>query len=425
VNKKPKPMKSSLMALLGGTALLCTNALPVQAAPAPSAEELWAVIQTQQKEIEQLKAQQKSTDQKVEDATQKVHATSETVEQTAQAVEQAQKTASKPSWVDRTKLGGYGELHYNNLESKNEIDLHRFVLFLGHEFSDRVRFYSELEVEHTGVEADGDPLAGEVELEQAFVELDIAQQHTARAGLFLVPAGIINETHEPPTFYGVERNPVETNIIPTTWWEAGAGVAGELAPGWGYDLSFTSGLETPTTGSNAYKIRNGRQKVSLAKADEGALTGRIKWTGLPGVELAATAQYQSDLTQGTGAAGTASSATLLETHAAIARGPWGLRALYARWDLDGAAPAAIGRDKQSGWYIEPSYKITSKFGLFARYNEWDNSAGASGPGNTEIRQIDAGLNYWPHEDVVLKLDIQNQSGSANDDGFNLGVGYQF
>lgn len=417
-----KPTKSSLMALLGGTALLCTNALPVQAAPAPSVEELWAVIQTQQKEIEQLKAQQKSTDQKVEDATQKVQATSETVEQTAQAVEQAQKTASKPSWVDKTKVGGYGELHYNNLESKNEIDFHRFVLFLGHEFSDRVRFFSELEVEHTQA---GEGKKGEVSLEQAYLEYDFASMHSARAGVLLVPAGIINETHEPTTFYGVERNPVETNIIPSTWREGGLGFAGEIAPGWGYDLTFTSGLKTPTTGSNAYKIRNGRTSVAQAEADSGALTGRIKWTGLPGVELAAALQYQDDLTQGAGAPDTSSSATLLETHAAITRGPWGLRALYARWDLDGDTPAAIGRDEQSGWYLEPSYKITPKLGLFARYNEWDNSAGASGPGNSEIRQIDAGLNYWLHEDAVLKFDIQNQSGGANDDGFNLGVGYQF
>lgn len=422
-----KPTKGNLTAFLGSTILLYMSALPAQAAaPAPKTmEEMWRIIQVQQKEIEHLKAQQEAAEQKIETTTQKVEATHQTVEQTAQAVEEAQKTASGPSWTDDTKIGGYGELHYNNLESKNEIDFHRFVLFFGHEFSDRIRFFSELEVEHAGVEADGDPLGGEVELEQAFVEFDVAEQHAARAGLFLVPVGILNETHEPNTFYGVERNPVETNIIPTTWWEAGAGATGELAGGWGYDVALTSGLETPTTGSNAYRIRNGRQKVSQAKADDGAFTGRIKWTGLPGVELAAVLQYQDDLTQGTGAPGTSSSATLIETHAALARGPWGLRALYARWDLGGSGPKAIGRDEQSGWYLEPSYKITPKLGLFARYNEWDNSAGSNGPGNTEIRQIDAGLNYWPHEDVVLKFDIQNQSGGADDDGFNLGVGYQF
>jgi hypothetical protein len=40
------------------------------------------------------------------------------------------------------------------------------------------------------------------------------------------------------------------------------------------------------------------------------------------------------------------------------------------------------------------------------------------------------VNYWPHEDVVLKADYQFQDGGTGDgftarDGFNLGVGYQF
>lgn len=408
----------------GAQLLLLTlgTGFAVQAAGAtPSVEDLWALVQAQQKEIERLKAQQVAADAKLE-------ATAGAVEETAAVAEAAaaqQMADTKPSWADKTTVGGYGEMHYNNLKSKNEIDFHRFVLFFGHEFSDRVRFFSELEVEHTGVEADGDPLAGEVELEQAFVELDIADKHAARAGIFLVPAGIINETHEPTTFYGVERNPIESNIIPATWWEGGIGAAGELAPGWSYDLSLTSGLETPTTGSNAYKIRNGRQKVSVAKANDGAVTGRLKWAGLPGVELAATLQYQSDLTQGTGAAGTSSSATLFETHAALSRGPLGLRALYARWDLDGASAKAIGRDKQNGWYLEPSYKLTNELGFFARYNQWDNNAGSGSTTDTKIRQVDVGLNYWPNEDVVLKFDVQQQSGAANDDGFNLGVGYHF
>ena len=42
-----------------------------------------------------------------------------------------------------------------------------------------------------------------------------------KAGLFLIPVGILNQTHEPDTFYGVERNNVEKNIIPTTCGEGG------------------------------------------------------------------------------------------------------------------------------------------------------------------------------------------------------------
>lgn len=332
--------------------------------------------------------------------------------------------ASAQAAPRQTTIGGYGELHYNNLETTNQIDFHRFVLFFGHQFTDRIRFFSELELEHS-LAGEGKP--GEVELEQAYIEFDLAQQHAAKAGLFIVPVGILNETHEPPTFYGVERNPVETNIVPTTWWEAGLGLSGKLAPAWSYDLALTSGLNVPTTGANAYKIRNGRQKVANATANDGAVTGRIKWTGIPGIEWAATAYYQEDMTQGIGAAGTAASGALLETHAIFTRGPFALRALYAQWDLDSAAAAngpSPGRDKQHGWYVEPAIKLTPKLGVFARHAQWDNNAGSGSTTDTAQKQTNVGLNFWPHEQVVLKADVQ-QGENGVEDGFNLGVGYMF
>ncbi len=319
---------------------------------------------------------------------------------------------------NNTTIGGYGELHYNNLDSKKEMDFHRFVLFFGHAFSDTIRFHSEVELEHS-LAGDGEP--GEVELEQAYIDFDLNDRHSARAGLFLVPVGIINETHEPPTFYGVERNPVESNIIPSTWWEGGGALSGELAPGLKYDAAITSGLNVPTSGANAFKVRNGRQKVAEAVAENLAYTARLRWTGLPGVELGGTLQYQDDVTQSQSAQ--AVSATLLEAHAVVSRGPFGLRALFATWNLDGTAPSAAGRDEQSGWYLEPSYKITPQVGVFARYSAWDNEAGNSV--DSEKNQTNIGVNFWPHENVVLKADLQAQGGAASDDGFNLGVGYQF
>ena len=97
---------------------------------------------------------------------------------------------------------------------------HRFVLFFGHKFNAATRMFSEFELEHA-LAGEGKP--GEVELEQAYIEHDFGDAFTGRAGVMLIPAGILNEVHEPPTFYGVERNNVEKNIIPSTWWEGGAG----------------------------------------------------------------------------------------------------------------------------------------------------------------------------------------------------------
>jgi hypothetical protein len=410
---KHHPFSPLLLAVL----LLFTTRVFAADQPAPSIEELWRIIQAQQAEIETLKQQQAQTEQKANAADEKAEAAVVAVEETA--------GSGSGNWAEKTTIGGYGELHYNNLDGsggaddKEEIDLHRFVLFLGHEFTDDIRFFSEIEYEH-GVA--GDDQVGEVEIEQAYVEFDLNDQHTARTGVALLPIGIINETHEPTTFYGVERNPVEKDIIPATWWAGGVGLFGEVAPGWGYDVVLHEGLKTSASAS--YKPRSGRQKTGKADAEDLAATARLKWTGLPGTEIAGSIQYQSDITQSKDP--DAGSAWLYELHAVVERGPFGLRALYARWDLDGSGPENIGADEQTGFYIEPSYRFNDQLGIFARYNQWDNKAGSSSA-DSEKEQWDIGLNWWPHEQVVLKADYQfqdNENGEEQD-GFNLGVGYEF
>jgi hypothetical protein len=338
----------------------------------------------------------------------------------------AESIESQPAVPEsRTTIGGYGELHVNLLEDqnsdkeKNELDLHRFVMFFNHEFNDRLRFVSELEVEHA-LAGDGAP--GEVELEQAYIEYDLAERHALRAGVFLVPVGILNETHEPNTFYGVERNPVENRIIPTTWWEGGLQFVGAFGDAWRYDVAAHSGLFT--TADDNYAIRAGRQKTAKARFDSQAMTGRLRWLGMPGLEVAASVQYQGDIAQESDP--TAGAATLFTSHVAWQRGGFGLKALYAAWDLDGPGPASVGADKQDGWFIEPSYRFNESWGVFARYNQWDNQAGDNS--DSEYAQWDLGVNYWLHPNVVFKMDYQDQDappGKAEYDGWNLGVGYQF
>jgi len=330
---------------------------------------------------------------------------------------------------NRTRLGGYGEMHYGDLDSGREMDFHRFVLFVSHKFSETVSFHSELELEHS-VAGEGQP--GEIELEQAYVQWDFTEGHHLKTGLFLVPAGLINETHEPETFYGVERNPVEKNIIPSTWWEGGVALNGEITAGWSYDLAVHSGLHLDTDNVSASKrtsIRSGRQKVGEANADSLAWTGRIRYTGVPGLLWGLSAQYQEDLSQDEagGIALDRLDARLLETHLVWQSGSFSLSALYANWKLDKSADLLNpGAKKQTGWYVEPSWRINAQWGVFARYSSYDLTAGDSLTSNQQ-QQTDVGVNYWLHERVVFKLDFQRQSNDQGSevDGFNLGVGYSF
>lgn len=376
-----------------------TPLLPMSAAMALAVTAAPSMAQSDQERIEELEAR---------------------VEALADAIDRGTGGTGKDVFI-----GGYGELHYNNLENDGtgedfeQFDFHRFVLEFGYDFTDDIRFFSEFEVEHALVEDTGDGSGpGELELEQAYVEFDLNDQHRIKGGVFLIPVGILNETHEPPTFFGVERNQVENKIVPTTWWAAGGLLSGNLGDsGFSYDFGVHEGFETEDA-----VIRSGRQKSAKANGDSLAATGRLKYTGIRGLELAGTLQFQADLSQGTG--GPAEEATLLETHAHWRSGPFEVRALYAAWDVDGNNLDS-DQETQDGFYVEGAYRFNEKIGVFARQsnvNFWDGSREVDNDRTT------VGLNYWPHPDVVFKFDIQqDDADNAEDaqDGFNLGIGYQF
>ena len=132
-----------------GLLLLSASFASAQEAPT-TIQEVWEIVQRQQAEIDALRAELSeardglaATEEKVAESEARIEATGDVVESLAFA-------DSAPS---KTTIGGYGELHYNQISSdagdKDEIDFHRFVLFFGHEFSDRVRFFSEFELEHS------------------------------------------------------------------------------------------------------------------------------------------------------------------------------------------------------------------------------------------------------------------------------------
>jgi hypothetical protein len=402
--------------LLSAMALVCLLASPNIYAQ-ESNTELLAKLEFLQQQIDELKQQLEKTQNQTVETDAKVEAVAEVIES---GTTQVAKTS-------RTTISGYGELHYNNLSAQdashdlNEVDFHRFVLFFGHEFNDKTRFYSEFELEHS-LSGDGKP--GEVELEQAFVEFDLNPGLYAKAGLFLIPVGLINETHEPPTFYGVERNDVESIIVPSTWWEAGAGINGRLGSDWDWAVAATSGLQMETTGSNAFRVRSGRQKVAKALASDGAITGRLRYMGISGLQAAVTVQYQFDPSQA--ANDGLDDGTLLEAHIDYRRGDFGLRALFAHWDFSGDAVEAADADKQTGWYVEPSYRLNNKLGFYTRYEEVDAARNRD-----QFSQWELGLNWWPAENVVVKFDYRDRSHDLDGErgrdftGIDIGLGYSF
>ncbi len=178
------------------------------------------------------------------------------------------------STASATAIGGYGELTLNAPAiGPSVIDLRRLVLFVGHNFNERIRFYSELEVEHA-VASSTDK--GEFEVEQAYLDGLFTRHFNLRAGLIIMPVGIINVYHEPPTFNGVDRPDVDTLVIPSTWREAGFGAFGEITQGLSYQVYFTSGFNA--NGFTAESgIAEGHQEAQLASASTFGAVARLTY----------------------------------------------------------------------------------------------------------------------------------------------------
>ncbi|HKF41847.1 MAG TPA: hypothetical protein VKG01_01975, partial [Thermoanaerobaculia bacterium] len=174
--------------------------------------------------------------------------------------------ASKVYGKKGVSIGGYGEFLYQDFDKtrqdgepsdlRSNVDLLRAVLYFGYKFDDRWVFNSEIEAEHAVTASDK---GGEIEVEFAYLDYLFSRHLRARAGLVLIPAGILNEMHEPPTFLGAIRPDVETRLIPSTWRELGAGVYGD-AGAFSYRLYMVNGLNSK--GYTAEGIEEGRQEGS-------------------------------------------------------------------------------------------------------------------------------------------------------------------
>ncbi len=182
-------------------------------------------------------------------------------------------------------IGGYGEVHYNQVLNKQTrdnavLDAHRMVLFFGYNFSKKTQFVTEIEMEY----------ANEVWVEQMFLQHKLNDYVSLKAGMLLIPMGIINEYHEPTTFNGVERPVIDNKIAPSTWREVGVGLSGNILPlSLKYQLYLVNGPSSYDGTKGLFKggdgIRGGRQKASKSYMSTPNFTGKIEYIGFKGLNV--------------------------------------------------------------------------------------------------------------------------------------------
>lgn len=344
-----------------------------------------------------------------------------------------------------TVLTSYGEINYNRpRDSKNaQADLRRFVLGYQHRFDAKTKVVAEVEVEHSVTSADD---AGEVAVEQAYVERQLSPDWALRAGLFLVPMGLLNESHEPASFYGVERNFVETSIIPSTWREGGVQFVGSFGNGLTLQLGASTGFDLnkwDAASSEGAESPLGaiHQELQLARSRDLSVFGAANWRGIPGLLLGASV-FTGGASHGQGSA--KSRITLWDVHARWTPGAWDLAALYARGSISNTAAfnqALVGNPTLvpasfDGAYLQAAYKLWSKGDMalspFARWERFNTARSFAdiGPGLTPDaaaaeRVYTLGANFQVAQGIVVKADVQKFKSSRDLDRFNLGLGWAF
>ncbi len=353
-------------------------------------------------------------------------------------------TGADPGFPSTGPLSGYMDFHLNKADGEPAvIDFHRFVLLLSHAFSPRLRFVGELELEHAFVE--GLEESGELELEQAYVDFLLSRRVNIRAGMVLVPIGIINERHEPPVYNGVERPFVDTVIIPSTWFEAGAGVHGTLGRGFRYRAYALAPLNALEFSADE-GIRGGRQKGSQADVRNVAFAGRLEYLGIRHLTLGASVW--------TGESSFAAprldaQVNIGEVDARYRNGRLELRAQLAQVGIADAArlndtmtrligvSPNIARSLR-GFYTEAAYRLWNSGSpkdlvAFVRYENFDTQFRMP-DGFLPLKEFDRdawviGTTYYPDPDIAVKADyvqLRNQGGLVpTRHTVNIGLGWWF
>ncbi len=349
-------------------------------------------------------------------------------------------------------VGGYGETLYQAFDGTREDgaasgrantwDDLRAVLYVGWKFDRTFVLNTEIEYEHASTEG-----GGAVSVEFATLDALLRREVNLRAGLVLVPMGLINEIHEPPTYLGARRPDTERRIIPATWSGNGVGVFGEAGPV-AYKLYVVEGLDASKfTAEDG--IREGRQGGSEALADHLAVTGRLDLVSVPGLVAGAaffSGRSGASVQGPSGAVGART--TVLDVHADYRlRGLW-LRGVWARTRVSEVARLneALGLtgtdsigETQEGWYVTAGYELLGLFRPgtslaltpFVRYERTDTQravpAGWERDGANDRKVWTIGLDFKPIPRISLKLDYQDETTAARTGvpQWNVALGYLF
>ena len=345
-------------------------------------------------------------------------------------------------------VGGYGDATVNvplDRSAPAIADLAHTVLFFGFNFTDHIRYFSEIEWEHAFT---SNEQRGEIAVEQMLIDFTVRRWFNVRAGMSIVPINLVNLYHEPSTFNGVARPDADLYIIPSTWKQLMVGFYGALGT-LRYQIYLTPGMRAEGF-SAATGLRGGVQG-NLPEVHDIGVTGRLDWAPILGTNLGLSGYFaragQGDpnldkLSVAVGAFDAQYNRAGLLARAQISYvyidGVEQLNAVLFRIN-----PAAGPVSRQLlGGYLEVGYDLLHPLRLrsgmqllaFFRYDRSDTQldvpvalSGARQPGFDRSAYV-AGLTFKPIFEIAVKADYTYRHSEVAGSGTQLldfALAYQF
>ena len=350
-----------------------------------------------------------------------------------------------PFGFGNVSLGGYVDMEYLDLDNaESTFRQHRWVINIGAQVNENIRFNSEYELEYGGTNASGGD--GEAKVEQAYIDYLVNDMVNLRAGALLTPFGRYNLYHDSDLQDLTDRPLVARDIVPTTWTEAGYGFFGEFNPTIGsyedllinYEIYAVNGLDS---GFSDTGLGGAKNSLKTDNNNNKAVVGRLTLSPFLGHEIGVSnywGLYDNGNNEPIKGIGVDTFNTL---------GPLELITEYAYFDVNENPRGSEVANYFQGAYAQMNYHFwfdflnstflgrsfdNPTFTLVGRY-DWAriDDDGDTGSGNNEEDRYTIGLNYRPMDSFVVKFeyqfnDTQNETLEAGDgDGFVTSVALGF
>jgi len=314
---------------------------PSSYAQTPNIDELWKLVQAQQKQLQQQQQEIQSQKQEISSLKKEIKQSSSELDTSGidslqlntvrveegveilapnsiageNKIATTEMSGGDDDYLQENKTGnfsytGYMTANYHNFDWETDPDrrakgdLERLVLEGRYQFNDQFAIQAEIEFEHGGtgstmeyerLEEFGEfefevEKGGEIVLEELFLDYTISPNLGIKIGEIPVPIGLINKRHRPSHYYTVERSESESAIIPVAWHELGVELYGNTGP-WAYRAQVISGLDS--TGFNSANwIKSGFQtRFEQKNVDNLALAARLDYQIKYGVQVGASAYF--------------------------------------------------------------------------------------------------------------------------------------